>query len=97
MLSVARVTMNGCGSRPQTKTVPLTAPTSSAGARASRRTTSGPEGTASKTSAPDHGRQGERRADRQVDAPGDDDQQLGQREHRDDRRLAEHVAEVAGA
>ena len=60
-------------------------------------TTSGPEGIDAKTSAPTTADERERRAHREVDPPGDDDQQLGQREHGDDRRLAEDVADVAGA
>ncbi len=44
---------------------------------------------------PGDGAERQRRADRQVDAPSHDHQQLADRQHTDDRRLGEQVADVA--
>jgi len=49
-----------------------------------------------KTVAPHHGGQGQVRPDGEVDAPGQDDQELSDGQDRDDGGLGEHVAEVLG-
>jgi hypothetical protein len=42
----------------------------------------------------DHGAQRQVGADGQVDATGEDDEELAERQHGDDRRLLQHVADV---
>ena len=92
-LSVASVTMNGWGTRPHTKTAPLTKPTTTPVASIATITT--PAGWPSwKISAPTTEREGDRRADGEVDPTRHDGEELTERQYRDDRGLREDVPEV---
>ncbi len=93
MLSVASVTMNGCGTRPYTKISPFAAPTASPVPRiaAMVRTL---EPVSLEDDRADDARERDRRADGEVDPARHDHEQLAEREDGDHRSLGEDVADV---
>ena len=93
MLSDANVTMNGCGTRPTTKTMPLASPTARPVAEDREHDESSRVNVQVHDRADDAG-EGDRRPDREVDPAADDHEQLTEREDRDHRRLREDVPEV---
>ena len=92
MLSVASVTMNGCGIRPKTKTT--RSPRRPRRRRKDREDHERRRVHVHEDDRADHRRERDRRADGEVDPARDDHEQLAEREHRDHRRLREDVADV---